>query len=160
MEFWGFLTKSPEQTIAVANFFIALGTVLLAIGIPLSIHMATRQERETFYATLDRTYFEIQKLLIDYPHLAQTDLSAKTADQVTQYNAFAYMVWNFLETIYDYSKEGKREAVTVTWECVLQYEARLHAAWFLHPANRPKFKSRFIEYVEKKNLLKGATVAR
>ena len=152
MEAWRFLAAWNETVTTIANVVIALGTIMLAVGIPYSIRTATRNERETLYATLDRTYFDIQKLIIDHPHLAQTDCRQKTADQVTQYKAFAYTVWNFLETVRDFSKDDK--SLAATWDCVVRYEARAHAAWFQDPENRLKFKHSFIEYVEAHHLLK------
>src|SRR5215472_8806493 len=107
MEAWRFLPPSPDTVVAIANTIIALGTIVLAWGILIPIRAAAGQQRDSFYATLDRTYFDIQKLLIDYPHLAQTDCSQKTAEQVTQYNAYALMVWNFIETVHDYSEKDK-----------------------------------------------------
>ena len=153
MEHWRFLA-SYDAILAYANIFIALGTIILAIGIPLSIMVATREERVTSYTVLDQTYFEIQKLLIEHPHLGQPDRGVKSRDQAAQYDAFAFLVWNFLETIFDYGNEQNQ--LFVTWGCILRYEARKHAAWFLDPENRPKFKGKFIEFVESNHLLTGA----
>jgi hypothetical protein len=152
MELWRFLAADYDRVLAIANVVIALGTIVLAFGIPYTIREASRQERDTFYATLDRTYFDIQKLQIDYPHLGLSDRDTKTPEQITQYNAFAFIVWNFIETIYDYSKEEK--PLATTWKCILQYEAQKHAAWFLNPENHPKFKPEFIDYVQKSGLVR------
>jgi hypothetical protein len=146
MGVWGFLTTSHDEILAIANVFIALGTIVLALGIPYAIKDAGREQRDTFYATLDRTYFEIQKLIIDHPHLAEPDLADKTPAQIVQYDAFAFIVWNFVESIYDYSKQEKELAVT--WECILKYESAKHAEWFRKPENHPKFKNAFVEYIE------------
>lgn len=158
MELCGFLASWNDEVLAISNIFIALGTVVLAVGIPYSIKAAAREERASFYATIDRTYFDIQKLLIDFPHLAQTDSSQKTSEQMTQYNAFALMVWNFIETIYDYSEEDK--TLAVTWDGVLRHEARMHSAWFLQPENRSKFKGAFVAYVEREHLVNDASAGR
>jgi hypothetical protein len=154
VDVWHFFTTSHEEVLAIANIFIALGTMVLAIGIPIAIKEAGREQRDTFYATLDQTYFEIQKLVIKNPHLSETDCTAKTPDQIIQYDAFAFIVWNFIESIHDYSKEEK--ALAETWGCILEYEARRHCAWFNRPENRPKFKKSFIDYIERNDLCKHA----
>ena len=158
MEPWRFLASWDVNVLAVANIFIAVGTIMLAVGIPYSIKAAACEERASFYATFDRTYFDIQKLLIDFPQMAQTDCSQKTPDQVTQYNAFALMVWNFIETVYDYSEEDK--SLAITWDGILRHEARTHSAWFLKPANRPKFKNEFVAHVEREHLRTNPSAGR
>ena len=152
MGFFNFVFQWHDTIIAIANVFIAVGTLVLAVGIPYAIKDASREERDNFYATLDRTYFDIQKLIIEHPHLSQPDPAGKTPDQVIQYDAFAFAVWNFIETIYDYSREEKR--LIETWGCVIGFEARTHAAWFMKPESRGKFKPSFIEHIEKGRHLK------
>lgn len=140
-----FINKWNADILAIANIIIALGTIVLAFGIPWSILYSAREKRDAFYATLDRTYFEIQKAIIDNPHLCRPNPDGKTADQICQYEAFAYMTWNFLESIFDYAEDDK--VLRETWDCVLRYEACLHGAWFLEPRNRSKFKSRFHDFI-------------
>jgi hypothetical protein len=142
-----FVAQWHDTILAIANIFIAIGTLVLAIGIPYAIKGAGREERDTFYATLDRTYFDIQKLVIEYPHLSQPNPTNKTPEEVIQYDAFAYAIWNFIEAIYDYSKEEKYLAET--WGCVLQHEAAVHGLWFMRPENRKKFKAAFVEHIER-----------
>jgi hypothetical protein len=146
-----FVSQWHDTILAIANIFIAIGTLVLAIGIPYAIKGAGRQERDTFYATLDRTYFEIQKLVIERPHLSKPDPAGKTPEQLIQYDAFAFIVWNFIEAIYDYSKE--EELLAVTWGCILRYEAAIHGAWFRKPENHPKFKEAFRRHIEEGGFL-------
>ena len=91
-----FLSHWNAEILALANLFIALGTVVLAAGIPWSIAVSRRDQRDTFYATLDQTYFEIQKLIIENPHLGKVGHEGKTPEQIAQYDAFAFMTWNFV----------------------------------------------------------------
>ncbi len=154
MNLWDFLMNSHDEVLAIANIFIAIGTMILAFGVPYAIRDAGRQQRDSFYATMDRAYFDIQKLVIDNPHLAQSDVEGKSPVQVIQYDAFAFIVWNFIESIYDYSKEEK--ALGETWECILNYESAKHAEWFRRPENRPKFKKSFVDYIDRSGLLPPA----
>lgn len=136
---------------SVANIFMAIGTIVVARDVPRSIKFAARDQENQFYAILDRTYFDIQSLIIQYPHLANTDLKSKTAAEAAQYDAFAFNVWNFIEAIADYSKND--DFLTKTWGCILRLEAAKHAAWFGKPENRVKFKQAFIDYIEGNKLL-------
>jgi hypothetical protein len=146
-----FVKTWNEEILAVANVFIALGTIVLALGIPWTLLHAGREERDTFYASLDNMYLEIQKLIIQYPHLAQSNMQLKTAEQVVQYNAFAFISWNFIESIYDYSK--KDEMLRETWGVILRHEARVHGSWFNRAENRVKFKPEFISYIERERCI-------
>ena len=148
MDFVQFLTQWNAEIIASANILIAFGTIVLAIGIPASIRSARREERDTFYATLDRTYFDIQKMIVDHPHLANPDPTGKSRDQIVQYEAFAFMTWNFIESIFDYAKDD--EVLTETWHCILDYESDLHSSWFSDPRNHGKFKPRFRDYIRER----------
>lgn len=146
-----FLHVWNAEILALANIVLAIFTIVLAIGIPLTIFYSARQERDVFYATLDRAYFDIQKTLIEYPHLAVSSSVGKTLEQNVQYDAFAFITWNFLESIFDYAEHNK--VLRETWHCILCYEAALHGAWFLEPRNARKFKDRFTAYVADNNLI-------
>ncbi len=159
MELINSVTDWTTNAVAITNIAIAIGTIVLAVGIPLAIKSAGREERDTFYATLDRTYLEIQKLIVEHPHLSQPNPAGKTPEQIVQYDAFAFIVWNFIEAIYDYSKQEK--PLAVTWGCVLQYEAGAHSAWFGNAENRKKFKPEFIRHIDQSGfLLKAAEITK
>lgn len=148
-----FSTWNANTIVAVANMFIALGTIVLAAGIPLSMRFTRLEQRNTYYATLDRTYFDIQRAIIDNPHLARPALDGKTPEQVVQYDAFAFMTWNFVETIYDYAIDGDDPQLRKTWECVVMYEAKLHGAWFKELRNQPKFKKSFRDWIAREHCM-------
>ncbi len=54
----------------------------------------------THYAELDRLYFDLLRLAVQHPHLRNPD-SIDDPVQKRQYDAYAYMVWNFIETVID-----------------------------------------------------------
>ncbi|HXT70565.1 MAG TPA: hypothetical protein VN700_12450 [Vicinamibacterales bacterium] len=156
------LTLHPgEESLAYATWALAFFTLVLAVGIPITIWIASKereesskrflaQEQDRFYATLDSIYLDIQKMIIQHPHLAHPERK-RSPDQETQYRAFAFIVWNFIESIYDYtqgadSSDPKRKQLTLlreTWHCIIQHEGALHAEWFAKPENHHKFKERF-----------------
>lgn len=146
-----FLHTWNAEILTVATIVIAIFTVVLAISVPLTIHYSGRQERDLFYATLDRTYFDIQKAIIEYPHLAASFSVGKTFEQIVQYDAFAFLVWNFLESIFDYAEDDK--VLRKTWHCILCYEAAQHGTWFLEQRNACKFKPEFTRFISDHKLI-------
>jgi len=134
---------SWDGILAISTVFLAIFTLLLAVGVPVSIRYASREEIRSSYSALDNAYLEIQRLIIEYPHLAQPTLAGKTEDQVAQYNAFAFLTWNFIETIHDVSQDD--EFLRETWHCILIYESGLHQEWFKDKDNRKRFKKRFVD---------------
>lgn len=52
------------------------------------------------YAELDRLYFDLLQLAVQHPHLRNPDGIDDQAKR-QQYDAYAYMVWNFIETVID-----------------------------------------------------------
>jgi len=143
-----------EHWADLANIIIAIGTVVLAIGLPWTLSVSNRQESLSYYATLDATYTDIQKQIVEHPHLAVPDRTGKSQEQLIQYDAFAFNVWNFIEAIYDYS-ETKPELLK-TWECIIIYEANLHGEWFRKPENHEhKFKRPFFDFIRKNELVTG-----
>jgi hypothetical protein len=142
MEILHFITKWNAEIMAIATAIIAIGTVVLTFGLLI----AKREEKYKFYATLDDTYFNLKKLVIDFPDLSQTTPEGKSAEQLVRYDAFAFMTWNFIESIVDYSEGDK--FLRDTWECILRHEAATHRAWFDVARNRDRFKQRFCEYMQ------------
>ncbi len=151
---WGVVTTEPhseEASVAYATWALALFTLILAIGVPLTIwdsgKKAREQEDDQFYAQLDGMYLEIQKLVIQYPHLGEPAALLKHAkpDQVAQYNAFAFVVWNFIESIDDFTRNDANSRLAATWRCIIDYEGERHARWFADTKNKLKFKDAFRE---------------
>jgi hypothetical protein len=161
---YGAWTVKHDVSLDEATWLLAFLTGVLALSVPFSIWDATRkqedamrnqdsanaqfykQEQMRFYAQLDAIYLDIQKLVIQHPFLARPD-EPRTADQEVQYQAFAFIVWNFLESIDDYCTEltgGKPSSfLKDTWDGVKKYEAVLHARWFQDPKSEGKFKPTF-----------------
>jgi hypothetical protein len=128
---------------AIATCVLTLATIGLAIGVPWSLHTARTDARNRFYSELDKIYLDIQKLIIQMPYLSNP--RSISADQAAQYDAFAFITWNFIESIYDYSQQD--ESLLDTWKCVFLYEAKLHREWFDKAENRPKFKELFVKCI-------------
>jgi hypothetical protein len=161
------IVHPADISTADATWVLAFFTLVLAVGIPITIWEAGRegeesrqrflaQEQDRFYAQLDGIYLDIQKMIIEHPHLANPDRS-RNPDEEIQYEAFAFIVWNFLESICDYTGEtepseaqsGEGALLRETWHCIVRHEGTLHAKWFLDPKNEHKFKPKFRKYIKR-----------
>ncbi|HEX4738715.1 MAG TPA: hypothetical protein VH331_14250 [Allosphingosinicella sp.] len=104
-----------------------------------------REERDKFYAQLDATYLKILNMIVANPKLADADL-ARSREEEIQYDAFAFIMWNFIESIYDFCLDDS--TLKETWHCILECESAAHSAWFAREENRRKFKKKFCDYVD------------
>jgi hypothetical protein len=87
---------------------------------------------------------------LEHPDLLEFPTSPDP-NKVREYDAYAFMVWNFVETIYDrcqgwgWSKKRLRE----TWYPVIAAENARHRGWFDVPQNRRKFKHNFCRFIDR-----------
>lgn len=112
-----------------------------------------------YYSDLDRLYADILKLAIDKPLLrapapilSDQDILSRgyepypdatggaNADRVLQYEAYAFMVWNFLETIRDRCADN--EDLKGTWGPVVGAENAIHRGWFLAQIRKEEVRAR------------------
>jgi hypothetical protein len=126
-----------------------LSTLLAATAILIYIHFWIKDKRINSYNVFDSLYQDILKTGLEYPQFRNPE---KTKDyknsfsenQLIQYEIYAYMCWNFCETIYD--KKDKR--LMRTWLVVLEEERNLHLQWINQPENERKFKPEFLLYIK------------
>ncbi len=123
---------------------------------------ARKIQAAAFYSELDRFYADILRIAIEYPFLRQPravapdsrmmladydpypddphttieDIKAKQ-HKCAQYDAYAFMVWNFLETIHDRCHEHPN--LYETWATIVSSENRLHRGWFLQQMRVAQF---------------------
>jgi hypothetical protein len=123
-----------------------LAVLISSIGVWITLRNFRHQLRSQHYTEVDRMYFDILKMTMDSPHLRNPALIPDAdAKKQHEYDVYAFLVWNFIETIYD--KCQSDNTLKETWDCIIIAEGRLHKEWFLRPENRPKFKERFHKYI-------------
>ena len=122
-----------------------------AIGIVFTLFYSlwsfTRTLRDSYYAELDRVYLELLKIALERPYLLDFPATPDATRQ-REYDAYAFMVWNFLETIVD--RCGGNKALCETWYPIIDAENAVHRKWFDLPENRTKFKQAFIHFIERR----------
>ena len=127
-----------------------IGEVTAAIGIVLTLFFTlwtwAKSVRAGYYAELDRMYFDLLKIAMERPYLLDPG-PAPDPGRLREYDLYAFMMWNFLETVYD--RCGKNKQLTETWYPVVAAENQQHRKWFDVAANRARFKQRFIDFILK-----------
>jgi hypothetical protein len=125
----------------------ALGSLAIVLTLLYSIWSFTTTLRDAYYAELDRVYFELLKIGLERPDLLSFPTAPDPA-RAREYDAYAFMVWNFVETIFDRCQGRSRRRLRETWYPIIAAENALHRAWFDHPGNRSKFKERFGHFID------------
>jgi hypothetical protein len=130
-----------------------IADVAAGIGIVLtlfySIWSFRTTLRDSYYAELDRVYFELLKLGLERPYLLEFPKSP-VPEKAREYDAYAFMVWNFVETVFDRCQGWSKRRLRETWYPVIAAENLRHREWFDVPENRRKFKAHFSEFIEKR----------
>jgi hypothetical protein len=125
----------------------AMGSIGIMFTLFYSVWSFTRSLRDAYYAELDRVYFELLKIGLERPELLSFPASPDPA-KATEYGAYAFMVWNFVETIFDRCQGWSKRRLRETWYPIIAAENALHRGWFDLPENRRRFKQRFVRFIE------------
>jgi hypothetical protein len=124
----------------------AMGSIGIMFTLFYSVWSFTRTLRDAYYAELDRVYFELLKIGLERPDLLSFPASPDPA-KATAYGAYAFMVWNFVETIFDRCQGWSKRRLRETWYPIIAAENALHRQWFDLPENRRRFKQRFVRFI-------------
>ena len=103
--------------------------------------------RDSYYAEIDRVYFELLKLGLERPYLVDFP-KAHDPEKAREYDMYAFMVWNFVETVFDRCQGWSKRRLRETWYPVIAAENAKHREWFDVPENRLKFKKHFCQFIE------------
>jgi hypothetical protein len=103
--------------------------------------------RDSYYAELDRVYFDLLRIGLEHPDLLDFPRSPNPS-LAREYDAYAFMVWNFVETVFDRCQGWSKRRLRETWYPVIGEETTRHRAWFDLPQNRRKFKEPFCRFIE------------
>jgi len=85
------------------------------------------------------------KVVVEKPYLHNA-AATRSDEQKIEYDSYAFMVWNFLEAIFDRCQDD--EQLRTTWHPVIDAEDRKHREWFDRSENEHKFKRVFREYIQ------------
>jgi hypothetical protein len=94
-----------------------------------SAYSFTTTLRQGYYAELDHVYFELLRMGLDRPYL-RSSLPPAGEAKATEYETYAFMVWNFLETVVDRCESSSDHSLRETWYPIVATEGALHRTWF------------------------------
>ncbi len=140
---------------AVGAITQGMASILAIAALILSIRTFRKSVRISHYGELDRMYFDLLSHRLGRRYLLQTELERKPEEE-TDYDVYAYMVWNFLEAVDDRCDD---EDLRKTWYPVINTENALHRKWFDRPENAAKFKKKFREFIQNADFKKYSGVA-
>lgn len=135
-EFWGILMDS-------------LSTILAALAIFLYIYFWIKDKTSSNYDVFDTLYLDILKTGMDNPSFRNPTKTTNykvvfTEDELIKYEIYAFLTWNFIETIFDKSDKTLLE----TWIPAIKLESSLHSNWIHEPENKSKYKASFLVFVD------------
>lgn len=125
---------------------MAQGTASILAIVALIYSMTTFRKslQASHYTELDRMYFDLLRLGVEKPHLRNLQ-AERTADQQAEYESYAWMIYNFLETVND--RCAGNAGLCETWHAAVDAEDRLYGRWLDAPENHHKFKANFHAFV-------------
>lgn len=136
IEFWNLVVSSTA-------------TILAGIAILLYIILWYKDKSSSSYDNFDAIYLDILKTGMENPSfrnsvLTNDYLNKFSGDEKIKYEIYAFITWNFCETIID---KGDVELMK-TWLVVIETENSLHRMWFDNPENYVKFKEPFRKHIQ------------
>ena len=128
-----------------------IAEVAAAIGVVFTLFYSVWSFRTTlrdsYYAELDRVYFDLLRIGLEHPELLDFPTSPDPSKR-REYDAYAFMIWNFVETVFDRCQGWSKRRLRETWYPVIAEENARHREWFNLPQNRRKFKERFCQFID------------
>ncbi len=131
---------------AISSIMGIIATTLAIFALIYSMRTYRKTMQVVHYGEIDKMYFEILKEALNKPFLLRHDIT-RTVEEEIQYNTYAFIVWNFLESIYDRCMLD--HDLQKTWFPIIEAERKIHLAWIQNEENRPKFKAEFLNFIEK-----------
>jgi hypothetical protein len=130
---------------AISSIMGIIATTLAIFALIYSMRTYRKTMQIVHYGEIDKMYFEILKEALNKPFLLKHD-SERSTEEALQYNTYAFIVWNFLESIYDRCMLD--HALQKTWFPIIQAERKIHLLWIQESENRAKFKVEFLSFID------------
>lgn len=125
-----------------------IATTLAIFALLYSMRTYRKTMQVVHYGEIDKMYFEILKEALNKPHVVRKNFM-RNEEQVVEYDIYAFIVWNFLESIYDRCMLDAD--LQKTWFPIIEAERAIHLEWIQKPENRTKFKAEFLNFIDKGN---------
>ena len=130
---------------AISSMMSIIATMMAIFALIYSMRTYRKTMQIVHYGEIDKMYFEILKEALAKPHLVRQDIE-RDEEQRVEYGVYAFIVWNFLESIYDRCLLDPE--LRKTWFPIIEAERKIHLIWIQKEENRAKFKAEFLEFVD------------
>lgn len=135
---------------AISSIMGIIATVMAVFALLYSMRTYNKTMQIVHYGEIDKMYFEILKEALAKPHLVRQNI-VRSEEEEVEYNIYAFIVWNFLESIYDRCMLDN--GLQKTWFPIIETERATHIAWIKNSQNRTKFKDEFLNFIDKENFI-------
>lgn len=132
------------------NIILAISIIISTAAIIVTVYTYKKTVMAETYEDLDTRYKEILEMAMADQDLRDSKKTKNYRDafdkigKLGKYNIYAYIVWNFCETISDRTKDDLDSKAT--WYPSIKAEKELHGDWFKEKENQSKFKDKFLVY--------------
>lgn len=134
---------------AISSIMGVIATTLAIFALIYSMRTYRKTMQIVHYGEIDKMYFEILKEALAKPHLVRKNIE-RSDEQEVEYDIYAFIIWNFLESIYDRCMLD--HDLQKTWFPIIEAERKIHLSWIQESENRAKFKAEFLSFIEKGKL--------
>jgi hypothetical protein len=133
---------------AISSIMGVVATTMAVFALLYSMRTYNKTMQVVHYGEIDKMYFEILKEALAKPHVVRQNI-VRSEEEEVEYGIYAFIVWNFLESIYD--RCMLHESLKTTWFPIIETERATHLAWIQSPQNRIKFKDEFLNFIDRGN---------
>lgn len=130
---------------AISSVMGVIATMMAVFALIYSMRTYNKTMQVVHYGEIDKMYFDILKEALAKPHLVMQNIE-RSKEQDVEYELYAFIVWNFLESIYDRCMSD--DALKTTWFPIIGAESQIHLSWIKNPKNRIKFKDEFLNFID------------
>lgn len=133
---------------AISSIMGVIATIMAVFALLYSMRTYNKTMQVVHYGEIDKMYFEILKEALAKPHVVRQNI-VRSEEEEVEYGIYAFIVWNFLESIYDRCMLDV--SLKTTWFPIIQTERDTHFGWIQKPQNRIKFKDEFLNFIDRGN---------
>ena len=126
-------------------FWVAAAGASQVLALIYTIHSYEKTIQVNHYDAIDKMYFDLRK--ISYENSAMNQPGSLSGENKKKYEFYAEMTFNFLETIYDRSKEDNE--LKRIWYGVIQAEYKVHKRWIIEGNARAYYDPHFMKFLKR-----------
>ena len=124
-------------------FWVALSSGSQVVALLYTVRSYEKTIQLNHYESLDRFYFDLRNMAYENPGMNDPERLSRV--NKIKYDLYAEMTFNFLQTIFDRSKNDKE--LRSIWYSVVKVEYGIHKKWF--DANYQFYPPYFVDFIRR-----------